>query len=196
MKILFLFFVLYFNISLATNNKDAIKNSFVFTIGEEVYSLKDLSEFHLHLKSFACLMEDTLLLQSNPMSLDKLGKYFQVPSDLTQEFSAQQKIIFLKLKKMLKIIAYVETQSVKRVADVDKSLFELSQSQKCGQGSFSEKGELHPTFAKLVQTEIFLRSRYRADQSIKSKYDDKLDKSIQLFYISIDKQISEHVFWP
>ncbi len=188
------------------------ENTFVFRVISEVYSLEDLKNYSQNLESFACMYKNSLVIDSfgfNEKTFSRI-KNAKVDASFTQELKSE----YDKFNRMVKMIKYLETQTIQ----VDNSLYSaLKSSAKANKCLINPLNTFDSIMKIIIKAEVYFQSRFQ-DKSfwisetdldtVMKKYPGKnrrtvkkieernrKQQSINLFIQSVEKQISDERFY-
>lgn len=173
---------------------------FIYKISDTVYSLNDLKENHKNLVSLNCYYPDSLLVKifSNMIALGKNKSIFEIKDYTKSNYSKVQKQYFKSAITYHKLKFYGQAHKTPLKKEIARAFFMASRKLKCSKKIFDENKNFLSSFEEVMRIEVFLRSRYLPEQrdgkKIKSDVDQAID-GIENLLGSIDKQISEEVFW-
>ena len=177
---------------------ETFSDRFLMRISSKILSANDLVVWEQDLLALKCYMPDSLIP-------DYLGPSFLVKlKDLNKLLSNNEVLIndshpvvpFLSyVRKISKLMTYIEDQKVTLVLPLTKELVQLSKTRKCPQ-KIHNGSKLKLSFEDVLRSEIYLRSKYLS-KNISSDQDSKSKRfqALSLFIESVDRQISHENFW-
>lgn len=157
----------------------------MFRIGaDETYSLSDLQKLNSDLESFRCAWKDSLITENYP--------FHKIPSSASQVEVAKKMIKSKEGKSWynqsisyFKFFRFIKRQSLKVSKRLTLNLKTLARSE-CG------ASRIHSYFDRIIELEIYFRSRYQSILSSKSSGNKrKLKQSLVGLKNDINQQI-EH----
>lgn len=178
-----------------TSAQAAVKDRYLFRIGDTVVGLHDLNQAHADLSALHCRFPDALLdAWTNDSFRGKFKKVIEKISNDKNDLSQDQNsIIFLSsVRQLWKLLIYVDGQSVTLSADLQKSVTSVSGCP----GVTLSRGKMRDSFQRWLRVEVYLRSRYAPGGMAKDKeWREKRLQSIAQFVESVDKQLTHENFW-
>ncbi len=168
---------------------------FLFRVGDQVVGARDLGQAADDLTAIGCRFPDSLLLEYlGEGYLVKLRHERDVLAGLkTPLASSVPTTIFLaSLRRVWKLLAYVDTQEVTLAPALEK---EVLKAKGCPSAE-ATRGQMRASFRRWLRVEVYLRSRYgQGRPGADAERRDKRFHSIDLFVDSLDKQMSHENFW-
>ncbi len=102
--------------------------------------------------------------------------------------------LMIHLRQFFKMIRYSEDQKSKVTPELAKLIREGTKESKC-ETAVLYKDSLKSNFIILLQTEIYLRTRYGAQVKSGGRSFESIRSSVDLFVDSLDKQFSHEYYW-
>ncbi len=191
--LLFNIFIFSFSISVGMA-ETKLTDRFIFKVANQVYSLSDLKKTKLRLAALKCMYPDSLTHRIFWSDFKKLNLE---NIKFNAEFDKDQIKKFEDLLPYYKLMTYSQSHEVV-VQEVLKKYFKLSATQnKCDLSVFEGK-EFESKFQKVVQLEVFVRSRFLPSESQGKTSAGDIDKAVsgaRNLINSIDQQIDEEAYW-
>jgi len=187
--------IVFLLLSVSRPAASAVKDRYLFRVGDTVVGVNDLEQAHQDLTALQCRFSDALLeTWSNDGFRAKLKKVNEKLATSTSLLSEDQNsIIFISsLRHLWKLLIYVDGQEVTIGGDLQKSMINVPGCPKITLSG----GKVRDSFQRWLRVEIYLRSRYAPGGLVSTKdWREKRLQSINQFVDSIDKQLSHENFW-
>lgn len=186
---------LFFVISMSAHAKKILSDVFVFKIANEVYSLRDLKSHYQGMLNLNCVYPDSLLYMIFKQEFSKESKKNFVYS---KKFTSSQKLYFNSVLTFYKLLIYSKSYEINIKDSLERYFYLSSRQNNCSEEMFNGKKKFTSEFKEIMSLEIFIRSRFLPTeiQGKSTPVDiQKAVKSAKDLVKSIDKQISEEVYW-
>lgn len=174
---------------------------FVYKVSDTVYSLKDLNQLQMNLTALNCYYPESILVKffKTLILKGKESSIFVVKDYTQSNYSPHQREYFKKAIEYHKLKFYSDSHKVSVNKSIVESFDKASRQTKCSREIFNLKNQsFTSSFEEVMKMEIFLRSRYLPEK-LDAKNPEKDIKQalvgIKNLLNSIDKQVSEEVFW-
>lgn len=163
------------------------KDKFVFKVSQEVYSVKDIQNYHNSLKYLKCVYPESLVYEVFFTYFPKKKSLFKID----KKFSSDQKNAFYKVLPFFEFLSYAQSQKI-NVRPELYSYFDLQEKRsKCeNYKNQHQRG--------IIKLEVFIRSRFIPEdknQKMTSEDIKKTKSAIMSLVKSISNQIEDSVFW-
>ena len=171
-----------------------LTDRFVFKVANQVYSLSDLKKTKSRIATLKCMYSDSL---THRIFWADFAKLDLEKIKFDSNFSKDQIKKFEDLLPYYKLMSYSQSHDVV-VKEVLKKYFKLSATQgKCDLSVFDGK-DFEEKFEKVVQLEVFVRSRFLPSESQGKTNAGDIEKAVsgaRNLINSIDQQIDEEAYW-
>ncbi len=194
------------------NQFELVKESrILFKVVSDVYSLDDIKLFAQKITSFSCMYQNSLIVGSFELSKQKLAAIQQI--DLSSSLEPKNILIYDGLKNLVKVLKYIDTQSVQVDPVLYSALKDSYKLNSCGR----EMPRFNGMLANIIKAEVYFRSRFQdksfwvSDAEIKKAMPNypgksrqavrnieegkRKSKAISLFIDSVSKQVSDDSFY-
>ncbi|MDP7319891.1 MAG: hypothetical protein QF441_04750 [Bacteriovoracaceae bacterium] len=189
--------LLVVSVSCFAQSEVNINDKFVFKVSQEVYSVTELKGYFVSMRQFHCVYNDSLVWKVfSGMFLSKNEPYLSYEKG--KNFSDNQKKYFESLLKFGKLLVYTESQNIKSIDEISRYLIFKAKKTKCAQDIFQTEHKLHKYYLEILKMEKFLRKRFLPAENFESVAQRDMLKAVSSarnLIDSIDKQVSEEVYW-
>lgn len=170
---------------------------FLIKILDRTVSLQDIQYQLRNLKALQCVYEDAFIVRFFEKSfinqLDKFVKNFPSSDDEVRRYLHQHEALLKDIRHLFKMLRYSEDQKTVVSPNLTKLIRESARENNCD-GDVLYKDTLKTNFISLMETELYLRSRYGGQLKNSSQF-DAVRQSIDLFVESLDKQFGHEYYW-
>ncbi len=171
---------------------------YLIKIVDRTISIQDINFQLRNLKGLSCVYDDALVVQyfgkSFIKELDAFTAAFPKEDEAVRTFMHKHEPLLLKIRIFFKMLRYSEDQKEKVSADLSKVIREGTKENKCN-SEVLYKDTLKTNFKKLLEMEIYLRTRYGSQMKNNNTTFDSIRSSVDLFTDSLDKQFGHEYYW-
>lgn len=166
------------------------EDALILKVVDKIYSVQDLKKVYRNYQNLKCFFDDEKIGELAALQTKIPDTHFSISKNLSPE----QKVNYNKLKILIKLLTYVESQNISIDQKIISSLFDSYKALECSPEFIDENNnkKLNSVFEKLVKLHIFLKSRYQVSSQ---NSDSKELSGLSLFVDSIDKQLSDSFYW-
>lgn len=195
---------------------------FPFKVKDEVYTASELLVNIDHFKYLECIFfEDAISLKFLPVHTYNIDKMKELSKKFSQnlktEMPGELKQLFETLVTYIKLKNYIDSQQFKIDKELKQILLKSDKQNKCNAFGFSQANQITPWFEDLVKVEMYFKTRFRdnsfvissteisnemaknssltKESAYKKLLNIKRGQAIEVFLISISKQITHEFFW-
>ena len=114
------------------------------------------------------------------------------------QFSKADKTYYLSLIDFSKLLVYSRSQNVVVNPNIEKFFYLMATRKKCSMTGFNSDKTFSAKFKKIVELEVFVRSRFLPTEKNDKTTKADIDKAVlasQNLLKSIARQIEEEVYW-
>ena len=170
---------------------------FLIKILDRTVSLQDIEYQLRNLKALKCVYEDAFVVrffeESFIKDLDKFLKKMPEKDEEVRRYLHRHESLLMKTRYLFKMLRYSEDQKTAVSPQLTKLIRESAVENKCN-SEVLYKDSLKTNFVSLMETELYLRSRYGGQLKNSNQF-DSVRQSIDLFVESLDKQFSHEYYW-
>lgn len=170
---------------------------FLIKILDRTVSLQDIEYQLRNLKALKCVYEDAFVVRFFEKNfikqLDKFVKEFPEKDAEVRRYLHRHEPILKNIRHLFKMLRYSEDQKTVVSPSLTKLIRESAKENNCD-GDVLYKDTLKTNFISLMETELYLRSRYGGQLKNNSQF-DSIRQSIDLFVESLDKQFAHEYYW-
>lgn len=170
---------------------------FLLKILDRTVSFQDVQFQLRNLKALHCIYDDSLVVQYFELSflrdLDAFVKKFPEKDEEVRPYLHQHDALLKKMRFFFKMLRYSEDQKNDVTASLTSLIRESTKENKCNTAVLYQD-TLKTNFKSLLETELYLRSRYSGQFKATQKF-ETVRSSIELFVESLDKQFAHEYFW-
>lgn len=166
-----------------SHSTTVLKDTFIYRVNDEVFSISDIEHIKQELYVLACLYPDSILVRTFPLHSFKKNK--------------KKSELFKHAILLSKLNQYVESHSVHLSRKLKKAFY-LATRKECNSiNIFESTNSFSDSFRKILSSEVFLRKRFLGEkQGVNTtKSIDKAMASIRSLLIVIDKQVESETYW-
>lgn len=183
-----------------TYSRKIFSDVFIYKISNNVYSLNDLRQTQENLVALSCYYPQSLVTRvfRDLITKGKNKSIFEVKDYTKTPYSKEQKSYFKSIIAYHKLKFYSDAHKTAIQKQIAKAFYMASRQLKCPIDIFSEDKNFLPGFEEVMRIELFLRSRYLPEEKDSKKVEADFKQAIsgiKNLMDSIDKQVTEEVFW-
>ena len=193
-------FLLLFNFLIGGLQAQELVSSdrFLLKVLDRAVSFQDVTYQLRNLKALNCIYDDALIVSYFEKSflneLDGFVKKFPENDDQVIKYLHENTELLKKIRHLFKLLRYSEDQNKMVSNELSKLIREGTRENNC-QKEILHKDSLKTNFKNLIETELYLRSRYDGQLRTHKRNFDFIRPSIDLFVESLDKQFSHEYYW-
>ena len=170
---------------------------FLIKILDRTVSLQDIQYQLRNLKALRCVYEDAFVVRFFEKNfikeLDKFLNNFPEKDAEVRRYLHRHEGILKDIRHLFKMLRYSEDQKTIVSPGLTKLIRESAKENNCD-ANVLYKDTLKTNFISLMETELYLRSRYGGQLKNSSQF-DSIRQSIDLFVESLDKQFAHEYYW-
>lgn len=171
---------------------------FILKVVDRAITFQDIGYQLRNLKALDCVYSDALIVayfqKSFVNELDGFVKKFPKDDADVIKYLHDHSDLLKKIRYFFKMLRYSEDQNKKVSVELSKLIREGTRENNC-QKEILHKDSLKTNFKALVETELYLRSRYEGQLRSHRRNFDFIRPSIDLFVDSLDKQFTHEYYW-
>ena len=171
---------------------------FILKIVDRAITFQDIGYQLRNLKALNCVYSDSLVVsyfqKSFVTELDAFVKKFPKSDDDVIKYLHDHTDLLKKIRHFFKMLRYSEDQNKKVSTELSKLIREGTTENNC-QTEILHKDTLKTNFKSLLETELYLRSRYEGQLRSHRRNFDFVRPSVDLFIDSLDKQFLHEYYW-
>lgn len=171
---------------------------FIFKIVDRAITFQDISYQLRNLKALDCVYSDSLVVsyfqKSFIIEMDAFIKKFPKTDEEVVKYLHDHADLLKKVRYFFKMLRYSEDQNKKVSTELSKLIREGTKENNC-RSEILYKDTLKTNFKSLIETELYLRSRYEGQLRSNKRNFDFVRPSVDLFVDSLDKQFLHEYYW-
>jgi hypothetical protein len=198
-------FLLLFNFLLISGVQAQVEKTeivstdrFLLKVVDRAITFQDIGYQLRNLKALDCVYSDALIVayfqKTFLTELDAFVKHFPKNDDEVIKYLHDHSDLMKKIRYFFKMLRYSEDQNKKVSTDLAQLIRQGTRENNC-QKEILHKDSLKTNFKSLVETELYLRSRYEGQLRSHRRNFDFIRPSIDLFVDSLDKQFLHEYYW-
>ncbi len=170
---------------------------FILKILDRSVSLQDITYQQRNLEALRCVYDDAIVVQYlGPSFVKELGdfiKSFPSDDDEVRKYLHTKEALLKQTRFFFKLLRYSEDQRTDVSPKLTKLIRASARENKCNKDVL-HNGSLKTNFISLLETELYLRTRYGNQLKVNQPF-DVVRPSIELFVESLDKQFTHEYYW-